>query len=92
MRYGKSLTETLAHDFTQLEILVAAQVAKQDPLNDVLSELMEESRIPVQQICDSVNSTWNIMTMDKECLMYGTIEESEQWLLDNMETYYDATP
>ena len=92
MRYGKSLTETLAHDFTQLEILVAAQVAKQDPLNDVLSELMEESRIPVQQISDSVNSTWNIMTMNKECLMYGTIEESEQWLLDNMETYYDATP
>ena len=87
-----TLDEIALLDFAQLEILVAAHVAKEDPLNDVLSELMEESRIPVQQICDSVNSTWNIMTMNKECLMYGTIEESEQWLLDNIETYYDATP
>ena len=48
------------------------------------------NKIVVNVICDPINSTWNIMTIDKKCLFYGTVEQLEDWLDDNKLTHEEA--
>ena len=47
-------------------------------------------KIKVQVVCDPINSTWNIVTMDKQCLSHGTAEDADAWLFDHRETHEEV--
>ena len=36
---------------------------------------------------DTQHGTWNAMSMDNQCLFYGSIDELESWLDDNKDRY-----
>ncbi len=52
---------------------------------------MTNSKTKVFSMYDTVNETWNIMDMDKQCLFFGTIDGLEKWL-DNNEDSYQEQP
>jgi hypothetical protein len=47
---------------------------------------------PVYATYDTQFKTWNVINLKGECLFYGDIFETEQWLLDNSATYEDVSP
>jgi len=46
--------------------------------------------ISVTVIYESSHKTWNIMTLDNECLHYGTAESVDKWLDDNTTTHIEV--
>ena len=38
---------------------------------------------------DSHNRTWNAMSMANICLFYGSVDELEEWLVENKCNYYE---
>lgn len=47
------------------------------------------TKIKVEVICDSINSTWNVMTLNRECLHYGSAESCDEWLYINKTTHVE---
>ena len=39
---------------------------------------------------DNPNGTWNIHTMDKNCIFYGNIDEVERWLIERIDTHFEV--
>lgn len=43
--------------------------------------------IPVYLTFDVSNRTWNVMSLENECLYYGDIWQAEDWLIENKSTH-----
>ena len=39
---------------------------------------------------DTIYDTWNVMSMDNDCLFFGTIDGLEEWMVQNAEHYYEC--
>ncbi len=50
-----------------------------------LMNMLKKTKVFV--ICDSINSTWDIMSMDRNCIFYGTVEQVEEWLVEHSSTH-----
>lgn len=47
-------------------------------------------KIKVFAMYDSANETWDVMTFDKKCLFYGTVDGLETWLDEHSDAYEEV--
>lgn len=50
---------------------------------------MNTSKTEVYSTYDTAFGTWNVMSMDNQCLFYGSIDELENWLEENKDRYQE---
>lgn len=50
---------------------------------------MNTDKIEVYSTYDNNFGTWNVMSMDNQCLFYGSIEELEAWMEENEDRYHE---
>ena len=50
---------------------------------------MNTNKTQVFSTYDIAFGTWNVMDMNNQCLFYGSIDELEDWLDENKDSYQD---